>query len=231
MESKWDCKEDAKSGSQTDSEKIWSDMLQLGLKNWTDMMGLMGNLATAAMKPGASKSKDCGCHDAPGWLDCAPCGPKTATTDLKLDTRLGEHRRLTLLIENNRKVESSFTVKVTKLIDACGQELKVPDGTANVNLINFSPMEGVIQPDACQRVDVLVNLAPPFQGGQVYYAEIQLEGSCCAREVSLGIWVQPDNLADQLMLCDPCRPKKGKRVEFNRCNCGNCPDNRNYYIC
>ena len=180
-----------------------------------------------------SNTGKCGCGDA--WCDCYPCGPLTSDTDLRVEGRMGERRLMSFIIENNKKEDCNVKLSVVAFFDACGNSYN-PD-----KCIILLPDSLTIKPESCTRVRVGVNFTTPLDDGQVYYAEIKVEGACCAENISLGIWVEPDNYADFLTYCDPCKPKLGKFVDFVNCECGGSGSSdcgcgcysraRSYYVC
>lgn len=217
------------------------DMMQLGLRSFQETIDRfndwMNQIAQAAQAmPGPAKSRGhrrcdcncdcCTCMEADPWLECLPCGPKTSNTDVTLEARTGEVRKISLLLENNTSRDCTFALRVNTLMDGCGETLE------GANLITFPTPTGVLAPCQCRKVDVLISLQPPFQGGQVYYADICIDHAECNREcVTVGIWVKPDSLVDHLMLCDHCRPRTGRYVEFVPCDCGCCSPGRRFYVC
>ena len=204
-----------------------SDMATASFDNLRQIIKSV-NLLGESLNVGRNSKKHCGCGC--GGFDshcmtCAPCGPATSSTDMTLETRLGERRRLTILIENNQKKESNFNISVAKIIDACGEEI------TNNELITFYPNEGNIPACKCQKVETLVDIGTNLQPGMVYYVEIKIDGQCCSNEISLGIWVDQETMIDGLVLCDPCKPRKGKFIEFSECTCGCCDNSTKYYLC
>lgn len=200
------------------------DLLEIGLRGLSDSMQVIDRLIKQPAKKRRQKSH-CHCTCMDPMMDCYPCGPHRSDTDLRLEARLGERRLLSILFENNRKVSSQVTMNLAVLMDACGNVLEGNE------LIALQPRTFTLQPGECRRVRLGVNLVPPFEEGQVYYAEIRVDGDCCAEAISLGIWVQPDHYADHHSLCDPCRPRIGRFVEFHNCDCGCCSEGKAYYIC
>jgi hypothetical protein len=178
------------------------NLFDIGMKS---MAGIIQNMGAK------SPSGHSHCHDP--WLDCYPCGPLTSNTDLKVEGRYQETRVLSFLIENNRKVACDVNISVDKFFDACGIAYP-PEKT-----IIIRPPALTIQPGDCGKIHVAVKITAPLKPGQVYYAELKIEGACCVDNISLGIWVEPDNYADYITYCDPCKPKIGKFVDFVNCEC------------
>lgn len=201
-----------------------TDLLEIGFKGITDTLNIVDKLMSNAFQSNSSKSS-CLCECMDPRMDCYTCGPLKSDTDLKLEARLGERRVLFLLVENNKNVPQQVTVQTNLIMDACGN---TPDAIENILI---SPTTFVIPACQCQRLRIAIDVATPFQDGMVYYVEIRLTGECIDELVTLGIWVQPDHYADHYVLVDPCRPKKGKFVEFHNCDCGCCSEPKTYYVC
>jgi len=202
------------------------DLLEIGLRGMSAALDSITEMSGSLSPKKKHPHKDyncCECMDIDPWRDCYSCGPLMSTTDLKLEARPGERRHLSILIENNREVSSNFSISMQRLMDVCGQTLESQE------LITFTPSSGTLAPCECLRIDIWINMQPPFSSGQAYYGEIAINGSCCAKTVSLGIWIKPEHLVDHLVLCDHCRPKCGRFVEFS--DCGYCGPSRQYYMC
>jgi hypothetical protein len=210
MSSSWEMKSgNTAKNSSSNLNDIGNSMLSLfdvGLKSMRDISGILQNMS-------ASKSSgNCNCCDE--WSDCYPCGPLTSDTDLRIEGRMHERRFLSFIIENNKKDICEVKISVVTLFDACGRSY---DASKNIIVV---PSSLKIEPETCAKVRVGINFSAPLEEGQVYYAEFKIEGACCADNISLGIWVEPDNYADYLTYCDPCKPKLGKFVDFVNCECG-----------
>jgi hypothetical protein len=185
------------------------------------------------------KNKKCGCsgncHCNDGYDskyvdelcgDCMPCGAPNSTTDLKVVARLGEVRKLSFVLENNLNKASNYTIKASELMDQCGNE------HASKAVIFFPSQTGTLEPCKSVKIDFLVKIPQQLPDNSVFYAEIEVDGTCCANKFSLGIWVQDDCLTDHLVLCDPCRKQKSEFVQFNNCNCcddGEVRQGKKYY--
>lgn len=203
-----------------------SELVSIGLKSFSDSLNAINRISDINKKPGKTRTCHCcDCMDTHQWLDCLPCGQQISSTDLSLTARMGERRRLSIVLENNKSGSVAYAIQIENLMDACGNVI------SNDQLFQISPPKGVIATCACVRIDLFINLEAPLQAGQVYYADIKLSGDCGCNSVSLGIWVEPEGIADFLALCDHCRPRKGKFVEFHNCDCGCCSEGRKYYLC
>lgn len=201
------------------------DFLEMGVQSLEDAFNTIDKIIGLSSNWNKSKEK-CRCDCMDPMIDCYPCGPLRSDTDIKLETRLGELRVLSILVENNRNVPQEVKLDVKTIFDACGNMLE-----NKREVIRFAPDSITIPACDCQRAMIVVHVRPPFDDGQVYYAEIMVSGDCFDEIVSLGIWVQPDHYIDHFVLTDPCRPKKGKFVEFRNCNCDCCSEGKLYYVC
>lgn len=233
METLWEInkmRNKSSSNQGADFTRIAGDLFQIGVKNLKDTMEVLksANLifGTTIKKNQQCKCTYC-CEDP--WIDCLPCGPLTSTTDINLEGRFGESRLVSVLLENNTKVDCKFEVTLTNFMDGCGQRIDPS------NLMIINPRDGVLPPCSCKQIDLLVNLLPPFKPSQVYYGEIRLNTHCDAKIITFGIWVKPDTLVDYLALCNPCYPQKGKLVEVatcdSGCGCGGNSQPRILYAC
>ena len=221
MKSTWEMDPKWKS-ARKDSPGIGKDLFDAGLLGLETIIGSIDDMISTSS---VSSRKKCLHECMDPMMDCYPCGPLESDTDLKLEARLGERRILSILVENNSKTKQSLTVEVSKIMDACGNLLD-QDGS-----ILFAPDELSLNAGECRRVQIAVNVQPPFQDSSIYLAEIKILGSCVEEIITLALWVQPDNYVDHLVLTDDCRPGKGRFYEFRNCECGCCAEGKIYYIC
>lgn len=209
--------------SRKDSSEIGRDLLMdAGLLGLETILGSIDNMISTSS---GSSRKRCLHECMDPMMDCYPCGPLKSDTDLKLEARLGERRILAILVENNSKIEQNLTLKVSKIMDACGNLLE-----HGRNII-FVPEKLSLNAGECRRVQIAINIQPPFEDSSVYLAEITIDGSCTKEVITLAIWVQPDHYVDHLVLTDDCRPGKGRFYEFRNCDCGCCAEAKTYYMC
>jgi hypothetical protein len=130
-----------------------------------------------------------------------------ATTDIKLEARIGERRIVPFAIENNRPKAAQIALRVDpQWIDASGH-------TAAAAPIAFSPGKTVVLgPGETTNVEAIIEVRAPLQEDRVYYARILLDG-CAAEPISLGLLVLSDSLRHRFV-CDPCRMRRSPSVEF-----------------
>lgn len=221
MKSKWEMNPKWKSSGK-DSSEMGKDLIDAGLLGLETIIGSIDNMISTSS---GSSRKRCLHECMDPMMDCYPCGPLQSDTDLKLEARLGERRLLSILVENNSKISQNVTVKVSKIIDACGNLLE-----PGRNIL-FVPQEISLSAGECQRVQIAIDVRPPFQESSIYLVEIKISGPCVEEIITLALWVQPDNYVDHLVLTDDCRPGKGRFYEFRNCACGCCAEGKTYYLC
>lgn len=177
-----------------------------------DLVGGLVGLITNPAVAGRSVSRHHGKHFSCG------CGNefKTrhhlhATTDIKLETQIGEQRVISFLVENNRPKEATLTFKVGPWLDAEGHAAAIP--------VEFTPATATLKPGESVGVRALVKVAEPVEAGMVYYTEFILEG-CSVRPVTIGMLVQSGSCYAHYVLCDECRRPRGRFVEYcDDCGC------------
>jgi len=230
MNSTWEIDNRSRRASKQKSDSSPLDLVKLGLKGLDSTINIIDDLLNAASIGTSSQGCNCGgnctCECMDPMMECYSCGPLKSTTDLTLETRLGERRMLSFLVENNKEIPQTISVGVSLLMDSCGNTI---DGGREI--FSFSPSTFVIPECQCLRIRMAVNIHQPLQEGHVYYAEIRITGQCAEEKITLALYVQPDNYIDHFTLIDPCRPKKGKFVEFHNCDCGCCSEGSTFYIC
>lgn len=183
--------------------------------------GLVGLFANPAVSrnPGASRRShcNCGCHEP---APCRHAGRLQATTDIKLETQLGERRIISLLVENNRPRESTVTFRAGPWLNAHGQATAIP--------VEFTPASATLKPGETVGVRAAITLAEPLEADMAYYSEIIIEG-CSVRPITICVLVQSRNCGARYVLCDECRPARGRFVEYccdcgceSACGCGDC---------
>lgn len=182
-----------------------------------------------------------GCHD---YHDCHDCHHHThhkhhghhyphfdsmsPSADISLDTRIGERRIVSILIENNTSRPCEYDMTLKLLVDSCGRAIEPK------RAIVFSPDKGKIPAYECQKVDAIIEIDQGiFEPNQCYYAEICIDADCKKGCTSMAIWTKHDSKIDSLILSDHCRPRVGKFVEISHgsCGCGCCGSPRCLYIC
>ena len=230
----------------TDNLKELSRLIDMGLGLPLRLTKTGVRMISDSIQSFQNKSKDCKDHgkhscdcdwcNADCWDHefCSCCYTSNPPTDLWIDARMGEIRLRKFVIENNRKMDVKLSVEVINLMDACGNKLS-PNG-----VIITSPDKEVIVP-ACSCIDAQVNVVfkAPLKPNNTYYAEIIIiKGECAPDPITLGFHIEPEDIVDHLVLYDPCRPQKGRFVEFESCcicgcspsSCG-CSKTRKYYLC
>ena len=221
MKSTWEMNPKWKTSGK-DSSGMGKDLFDAGLLG---LEALIGSIDSMISTSSGSVGRRCLHECMDPMMDCNPCGPLESDTDLKLEARLGERRVLSILVENNSKINQSLNLKVSKTMDACGNLLE------HGRNIRFVPEEMTINAGECSRVQIAINMQPPFQDGSIYLVEIKVLGSCVEELLTLALWVQPDNYVDHLLFTDDCRKGNGRFYEFRNCECGCCAEGKTYYIC
>jgi hypothetical protein len=187
--------------------------LRCGLSLISDTLEMM-KIATRPLQFGLQSFGSCGdscgvpskCHSGFAKL--------RGTTDIKLEAELDERRIIKFLVENNRSREETITFKARSWIDAYGREF---DATQTVN---FSPASGTLKPGESVGVQAVIEISKKFfEPGMAYFTEFVLEG-CPAKPISVGLLVYPQDRYVHYAVCEPCRRRHGRFVEFCGTGCG-----------
>ena len=211
-------------------------LTRTGVRLFSDSLRFLQNPSKNLLNRGIH-SGSCDCHgcDADCWdHECCSCNSGFHhSTDLWVDARMSEIRVRKFVIENNRNEAVTVFVEVINLMDACGNKIE------SRGVIVPYPSNEVVIP-ACSCIDVMVAILfrAPLKANNTYYAEISIKGECAPDPVTLGFHIEPEDVVDHLVLYDPCRPQKGRFVEFESCcicgcspcTCG-CSKVRRYYLC
>ena len=152
------------------------------------------------------------------------CGRWDSNAEIKVQTRLGETRKISFLVENNRSTPVNVQMTTGPLIDSDGQDLQL-------NWVSFNPQKFALQSCECQGVEATLVIKPPLQDDRAYYTEFGLEG-CPTDPITVGVLVQAADLYDYYSLCDNCKPRKGRFIEYCEYECcGCCEKCSRYYMC
>jgi len=131
-----------------------------------------------------------------------------------VEARLGETRVVTFLVENNRPHETKITFRARSWLDAFGRELPGDE-------IKFEPEDATLPPGEAVGVQAVINVSEPLEAGMAYFTEFILEG-CQTKPISVGLWIQDSGWYDHYAVCDPCRHRRARFVEF-------CHDHHDYW--
>ena len=160
----------------------------------------------------------CGdCHDADQY------GRWDASTDIKVQARFGEIRKVKFLVENNRSDDATIQVSAGPFIDSSGQEF-------DNNLVFFTPQSITLKAGESAGIEATIQVNKPHEDDKAYYTEFRVTG-CPADPIKVGIFVLSNKFYDLYTLCDHCRPHQGTFIEFcDCCDCGCCEHCTRYYI-
>jgi len=148
----------------------------------------------------------CPCHLEKRFFRHPAAEKWHANIDIPLVTRLGERRIIPFLVENNRPRKVEITFRSGPWIDASGQELNnIP--------VAFDPPKASLESGESVAVKATLNINAPLAAGMTYFTEFILEG-CPARPISVGVWVKHEGAYAHYAVCDPCRRRKGRFLEF-----------------
>jgi hypothetical protein len=125
--------------------------------------------------------------------------------DLRIHSRLGDIRSKDILVENNSPRPVDITLHADPWVDASGGHVD--------DKITLAPTNFHLEPRASQPFTATIDVSAPFVPGISYFTSIHLEGSS-ARPISVELSVTPQERIDALALTDPCRPRRGRFVEF-----------------
>ena len=152
------------------------------------------------------------------------CGRWDSNADIKLETRLGETRKVSFLVENNRSTSVNVEVTAGPLIDSDGKEFQA-------NWVSFNPQKFTLKPCECQGVEATLLIKQPLQADKAYYTEFRLDG-CPTKPITIGVLVQAADWYDYYTQCDDCKPRKGSFIEYCECDCcGCCINCTRFYRC
>jgi hypothetical protein len=136
---------------------------------------------------------------------CWPGSKYDRSVDLRIDSRLGDTRIKEILVENNSPRPVDINLHADPWVDASGGSVG--------DKITLAPASFHLEPRASQPFTATIDVSSPFVPGISYFTSIHLEGSS-ARPVSVELSVTPQDRVDVLALTDPCRPRRGRFVEF-----------------
>lgn len=143
-----------------------------------------------------------------------------STSDIKIETHLGEVRQKVILVENNSPHPVTITLEADPWLNAVA--------TANQASIVFNPPSVTLAHCETAQVTATISVNQPLEAGKVYFSRIHLRG-CGRRPISVELCVASEKFVDYYAECETCRPRCGKFVEFchesscdEGCSCSKC---------
>jgi hypothetical protein len=142
----------------------------------------------------------CGCREE----DCR-CGQR-GSTDIRVEARKGDVRDKVILVENNSPRDVDIVLEADPWMDSTG--------ASHPTTITFDHAGLHLAPGEAREFTATIAVTdPPLTSGVSYFTRIHLKGSG-AKPISVELCVEPLNRIDFYAQTDPCRPRRGRFVDY-----------------